>query len=280
MRPYWTGQIRLSLVSLPVEIYPAVSSYKTIPLHQLYRLNKKRIQHQNVVDDEPVEKEDIVKGYEYKKGNYVILEKEEIDAVKIASSNVLEIVQFIDAQEIDPLYFDKPYYVVPKNDAAEEAFVTIREALKESKKYGLGQIVMAGRERLCALKACGRGMMLDLIRYKDEVREADKYFEEIDEIKVGKDQMDLAKQLIKQKSAKFNPGKFHDHYLEGLQELIDSKVENREPEYEEAKPQAKVINLMDALKKSLAEKNKKEKTKISKKPTSKKTSQIKKPKRS
>ena len=252
MRPYWTGQIRLSLVSLPVEIYAATTSYRSIPLHELYRANKQRIHHQNVADDVPVEREDIVKGYEYEKGKYVTLEKDEIAAIKIPSKKTLEIVQFVDVDEIDPLYFEKPYFVVPKDDNAEEAFVTMREAMRQTHKYGLGQLVIAGRERLCTLKPCGRGMMLDLIRYKEEVRKADNYFDEIDDIKIDPDQLNLAKQLIKQKTSHFHPEKFHDHYIEALRELIDSKIEDREPEYEEEeRPKAKVINLLDALKKSL-----------------------------
>ncbi len=269
MRPYWTGQIRLSLVSLPVEIYPAVNNYRTLPLHEIYKPTGERVRHQNVVNDEPVEREDIIKGYEYEKGEYVLLEPEEIKDLKMPTKDVLDIVQFVDADEIDALYFERPYFVVPKDDSAEDAFATIREGLRKTGKYGLGQLVIGGRERLCALKPCGRGMMLEIIRYKEEVRRADAYFEDIDDIKIDKAQLDLAEQLIKQKSAKFNPAKFHDHYNEALKELIDSKIENRKPKFEEKKPTAKVINLMDALKKSLAEKEGKPASKVPSKSKSK-----------
>ncbi len=273
MSPYWTGQIRLSLVSLPVEIYPAVSSYRSIPLHEIYKPTGERIHHQKVADDEVVEKEDIVKGFEYEKGEYAILEPEEIKDIKIPSKDVLDIVQFVNAGEIDALYFERPYFVVPKNDSAEDAFATIREGLRKTGKYGLGQLVIAGRERLCALKPCGRGMMLEIIRYKEEVRKADNYFDQIDNVKVDKEQLELAEQLIKQKTAKFDPSKFHDHYNEALKELIDSKIEKRKPKYEERKPTAKVINLMDALRKSLGEKgaDKTKKAKAAKKKPVKKT---------
>ncbi|MES2961784.1 MAG: Ku protein [Pseudomonadota bacterium] len=265
MRPYWTGQIRLSLVSLAVEIFPAVNNYRTIPLHEIYRKTGERVRHQNVVNDQPVEREDIIKGYEYEKGEYVEIEPEEIKNLKLPSSDVLEIVQFVDSSEIDPLYFERPYFVVPKNDAAKKAFAIIRESLRKTKKFGLGQLVIGGRERLCVLKPCGRGMMIDIIRYKEEVRRADAYFDEIEEVKLKQDELDLAEQLIKQKSAKFNPAKFHDHYNEALQELIDSKLHKKKVKKTiEHKSNPKVINLMDALKKSLAEKN------SPKKPTPKK----------
>jgi DNA end-binding protein Ku len=231
----------------------------------------------NVVNDEPVDRDDIIKGYEYEKGEYVLLEPEEIKDLRMPSKDVLEIIQFVKAGEIEALYFERPYFVVPKNDSAEDAFVTIREALKKTSRYGLGQLVIGGRERLCALKPCGRGMMLEVIRYKEEVRKADVYFEKIDDIKIDKAQLDLAEQLIKQKSGKFNPAHFHDHYNEALQELIDSKMENRKPEFQEPRPTAKVINLMDALKKSLAGKEKGDVEKTVHKARSKKTA--KKPKK-
>jgi DNA end-binding protein Ku len=253
MRPYWTGQIRLSLIA--VEIFPAVNNYRTIPLHEIYRKTGERVHHQNVVNERPIEREDIIKGFEYKKGEYVELEPQEIKDLKLPSSDVLEIIQFVDAAEIDPIYFERPYFVVPKNDAAEKAFAIIREALRQTAKFGLGQLVIGGRERLCALKPCGRGMLLEVIRYKEEVRRADVYFDEIDEVKISKDELNLAQQLIKQKTAKFNPAKFHDHYNEALRDLIDAKLHKHKPrKVEEKKPHPKVINLLDALKKSLDEK--------------------------
>ena len=270
MRPYWKGQIRLSLVTLGVEIYPAVATYKTIPLHEIYKPSGKRIRHQNVVDDEAVNKDDIVKGFEYEKGEYVLLEPEEIQKIKIPSSKELEIIQFVDAGSIDPLYFDRPYFVIPQNNASENAFITIRDALKETNKFGLGQLVIGGHERLCALKPCGRGMMLEVIRYEDEVKKADAYFKSIDEKKINKEQLDLAKSLIKKKSGKFDPGKFHDHYNEALQELINSKIQRRKPKYTEKKQGAKIVNIMDALKKSLGESDEKP-ARSKTKPAAKKT---------
>lgn len=250
-RPYWSGQLRLSLVSVPVNIYAAINSARSVPLHEIYRKTGERVHHQLVAGNKEIERDDIVKGYEYKKGRYVLLEPDDIKALKLPSKNTLEIVQFVASNEIEPLYFEKPYFVVPKDDNAEDAFATIREGLRATGTYGVGQLVIAGRERLCALKPCGRGMMLETIRYRDEVRKADEYFEDIDAVKVGKDELKLIEQLIKQKKTEFKPDKFHDHYREALRELIDAKMENREPEYDEEKPVGKVVNLMDALKKSL-----------------------------
>ncbi|MBX7146027.1 MAG: Ku protein [Alphaproteobacteria bacterium] len=260
LRPYWHGYIKLSLVSLPVNIYAALNRSRQISLHEIYRPTNQRVHHQNVVDGEPIDREDIVKGYEVEKGEYVIIEPEEIKKLKIPSSETLEITQFVGIDSIDPIYYETIYFVAPDGEKAEEAFVVIREALRQTNKMGLGQLAISGRERLCALKPCGSGMILQTLRYEDEIRESDPYFKDIDE-KVDKDQLDLAKELIKRKTSAFKPDKFHDHYREALQELIDAKLENRKPEkIIEDKPSAKVINLMDALRKSLKESDKKNST--------------------
>lgn len=254
-RPYWSGQIRLSLVSLPVNIYPALSRSRQVPLHEIYRKTGQRVRHQNTVDGEEIDREDIVKGYEVEKGEYVILEPEEIKALKIPSKKTLEITQFVDEASIDPIYYETPYFVTPEGKSSEEAFTVIREALRQSGKVGLGQLAIAGRERLCAIKPCGSGIMLETMRYEDEIKESDPYFDDIDEGSVDQEQLSLAKELIKRKTASFKPDKFHDHYREALQELIDSKLEGREPrDVIEEPPAGKVINLMDALRKSLKDK--------------------------
>jgi len=275
LRPYWSGQVRLSLVSLPVSIYPALSRSRTIPLHEIYRPTGQRVHHQNVVNGEPIDRDDIVKGYEVEKGEYVILEPDEIKDLKIPSKKTLEITQFVDKGSIDQVYFDTPYFVAPEGKSGEDAFVVIREALRSAGKVGLGQLAIGGRERLCALKPCGSGMMLETLRYEDEIRDSDPYFDAIGEGTVDKEQLSLAKELIKRKTATFKPDKFHDHYREALQELIDSKLEHRKPrEVIEEKPAGKVINLMDALRKSLKEQSpppkKPVKSKTAKKPVRKK----------
>lgn len=255
IRPYWSGQLRLSLVSLPVDVYPALNRSKQIALHEIYRPTNQRVRHQNVVDGKEIDREDIVKGYEVEKGEYVILEPEEIKKLKLPSKETLDIVQFVPADSIDILYFETPYFVAPDGKSAQEAFVIIREALRQSKKIGLGQLVIAGRERLCAIRPCGSGILLETLRYEDELRKSDTYFDDIEKVSLDKEQLDLAKELIKRKSATFKPEKFHDHYREALRELIDAKLQHRKPrEVVEERPAGNVINLMDALRKSLRDK--------------------------
>lgn len=268
LRPYWSGQIRLSLVSLPVSIYPALSRSRQIPLHEIYRPTGQRVHHQNVVDGQPIDREDIVKGYEVEKGEYVLIDPQEIKELKIPSKRTLEITQFVDYSAIDQIYFETPYFVTPDGKGGDDAFAVIREALRASGKVGIGQLAIGGRERLCAIRPCGSGIMLETLRYEDEIKKSDPYFGDIDKGAVDKEQLSLAKELIKRKTAAFKPEKFHDHYREALQELIDSKLEHRAPrEVIEEKPAGKVINLMDALRKSLKEKEAKP---AAKKPPAKK----------
>lgn len=282
LRPYWSGQIRLSLVSLPVSIYPALSRSRQIPLHEIYRKTGQRVRHQNTVDGEEIDRENIVKGYEIEKGEYVILEPEEIKAIKIPSKKILEITQFVDKTAIDAIYYETPYFVTPEGKSSENAFTVIRDALRQTGKIGLGQLAIAGRERLCAIKPCGSGIMLETLRYEEEIRESDPYFGDIDDNAVDKEQLSLAKELIKRKTASFKPEKFHDHYKEALQELINSKLEGRKPrDVLEEPPAGKVINLMDALGKSLRDQNSKPASKKSaaksrpKKPPSKTSARMK-----
>lgn len=254
LRPYWSGQIRLSLVSLPVSIYPALSRSRQVPLREIYRKTGERVRHQNTVDGEEIDREDIVKGYEVEKGEYVILEPDEIKALKIPSKKILEITQFVDKGSIDQIYYETPYFVTPEGKGGEDAFAVIRDALRQTGKVGIGQLAIAGRERLCAIKPCGSGILLETLRYEDEIRESDPYFEDIDSGAVDKEQLSLAKELIKRKTASFKPEKFHDHYREALMELIESKREGRKPrDVVEAPRTGKVVNLMDALRKSLKE---------------------------
>ena len=256
LRPYWSGNLRMSLVTLPVSIYSALNRAQQVPLHEIYRKTGERVRHQNVTEDgTEVERDDIIKGYEVEKGEYVLIEPDEIKDLKIPSSKTLDIGQFVGVDDIDDVYFDTPYFVAPQKDSDEQTFAVIRDALRQSKKMGLGQLAIAGRERLCAVKPYGSGLMLITLRYENEVRDADPYFEDIRAKAPASEELDLAAELIKRKTAKFEPGKFHDHYREALKELIEAKIEHREPvAVEEDKPQPKVVNLMDALRKSLAEK--------------------------
>jgi DNA end-binding protein Ku len=256
-RPYWKGQIRLALVSIPVEIYSATRSGATVAFNQIHEPSGKRIKYEKVVPGiGAVDPDDIVKGFQYSKDSYVLLDDDELEAVKLESKKTLELTQFVDAHEIDPLYYERPYYVVPADDLAEEAFVVLREALRETKKVGLGQLALRGREYIVSLKPCGRGILLETLRYADEVIKAQGYFRDIPDSKADPEMLELAEALIDKKSARFDPGRFHDRYVDALKDLIEKKrkLKGRKIHAEEEdapKRGSNVIDLMAALKKSI-----------------------------
>jgi DNA end-binding protein Ku len=257
-RAYWQGQIRLALVSIPVEVYAATKSGATIAFNQIHKPTGKRINYEKVVAGVgPVDRDEIVKGFEVSKGNYVILEDDEIEAAKVESRRTLDLVQFVDAGEIDVFYFEKPYYVVPADDLAEEAFIVLREALKAAGKVGIGQISVRGREQLVSLKPCGKGLVLETMRYEDEVRAAQSYFRDIPGDKPDKALLDLATTLIEQRTAPFEPGEFHDRYIDALKSLIEKKQKAKgrkileDVEEPEDARGSNVIDLMAALKRSV-----------------------------
>ena len=257
-RPAWRGQIRLALVAIPVEIFPATKSGASIAFHQVHEPSGKRVKYEKVVPGiGPVNVDEIVKGYEVSKGEYVLLEPEEIEAVKLESRKTLELTQFVDLGDIDAIYYDKPYYVVPADDLAEEAFVVLREALRTAKKVGVGQLAMRGQEYVVSLKPCGRGMVLETLRYSDEVNKAASYFREIGDAKPDPDLLDLAATLIAKKAGKFDAGEFHNRYVDALRLLIEEKRKKKgglviqDPDDGKPAKGSNVIDLMAALKKSL-----------------------------
>jgi DNA end-binding protein Ku len=254
-RAYWRGQIRLALVSIPVEIFSATKSGATIAFNQIHEPSGKRIKYEKVVPGiGPVDPEDIVKGYQVEKGSYVLVTDEELEGVKLESKKTLELTQFVDYDEIDVLYYEKPYFVVPADDLAEEAFIVLREALRRTRKVGIGQLALRGREYLVSLKPCGRGLVLETLRYADEVNKAQNYFRDIGEAKADEDLLDLAETLIERKTAEFDPAKFHDRYIEALEELIDRKRKGKTIETDSGETPARggnVIDLMAALKRSI-----------------------------
>ena len=260
-RAYWQGQIRLALVSIAVEVYPASKSGAKISFNQIHEPSGKRIAYEKVVPGiGPVDRDEIIKGYEVSKGEYVLLADEEIEAVKIESRKTLELVQFVDACEVDPLYFEKPYYVAPKDDLAEEAFIVLRDALRKARKVALGQLSVRGSEKLVAIKPCGKGLLLETLRYADEVRKGQAFFADIDDAKPKKELLDLATTLIEQKSASFDANEYEDRYIEALRRLIDKKAKSKskkrileDVEVPEGSG-SNVIDLMAALKKSVGEK--------------------------
>src|SRR5262245_28214425 len=252
-RAYWSGQIRLSLVSIPVEIVPATKSSSKISFHQIHKPSGSRIRYQKVVPGiGPVENEEIVKGYEIDKGKYVLLEDDEIEDVKLQAKKSIELTQFVDVDEIDQIYFEKPYFILPEEDSDAEAYVVLREALRKSKKVGLGQIVIRGQGSIVAIRANGDGLLMETLRYADELKKADTVFKDVPDTKVDPDMIELAEELIDKKTKKFDPSVFKDTYEDALRELIEAKAEHRKVRtIEEAPQSAKVINLMDALRRSI-----------------------------
>lgn len=254
-RAYWKGQIRLALVSIPVEIFSATKSGASIAFNQIHEPTGKRVKYEKVVPGVgPVDPDEIVKGFQYEKGSYVLIEDEEIESVKLESKKTLELTQFVDHDEIDVLYYEKPYYVVPADDLAEEAFIVLREALRRTKKVAIGQLALRGREYVVSLKPCGRGIVLETLRYADEVNKAQGYFRDIGDAKPDEELLDLAETLIEKKAAPFDPGKFHDRYIEALQELIEQKRKGKTVSTQEEEAPSRgsnVVDLMAALKKSI-----------------------------
>ena len=258
-RPVWKGQIRLSLVSIPVELFSAARTGAKPSFRQIHEPTGKPIHYEKVVAGVgPVDKDEIIKGFEYEKGDYVLLTDDEIDAVKLETRKTLELTQFVDACEIDPIYYDKSYFVVPTDELAEDAFRVIRDALRTSKKVGLGQLAMRGKEYLAAITPSGTGLMLETLHYEDEIRKADPFFSQISSKKAEADLLEVAEALIAKKSAPFEASAFKDHYQAALHELIGRKLKNKgrkitaEDDEEPKRPSgANVVDLMSALKESL-----------------------------
>lgn len=267
-RPYWSGQLRISLVAFGVKLFTATETKSEIRFHQLSRKTGERIKYQKTTgggdssgDGEqvaaPVQMSDIVKGYEFRKGEYVQIEPKEIENLRVPSKTTIDLTQFVDVEEVDPKFFEKPYFVAPENDAQTEAFAVVRRALAETKKIALGKIAFAGREHLVAIAPSGEdampGMMAYTMRYAEELRKSAEFFGEIKQVAIDEDQLALAKELIQRKASKFEPEKFKDEYEVALRAMVEAKVNKVTPaEEEEPAPKAgKVINLMEALRKSV-----------------------------
>jgi DNA end-binding protein Ku len=270
-RPYWSGQIQISLVQFGVKLFVATEAKSEIRFHQIDRASGERVKHQKVLasaveaspddaapQESVVERSQIVKGYEYSKGHYITLEPEELAHLRVPSKHVMEVTQFVDESAIDPEYFEKPYFVVPENEAQTEAFLTVRQALLDTGKIGLSKIAFAGREHVVAINAAGTadhpGMMAYTMRYAAELRNPAEYFRDIKKMSVSADSLDLAKELIKRKAGKFDPTRFIDGYEVAVKELVDAKLKHAPiPQDEAPAPErGTVINLMDALRKSIS----------------------------
>jgi DNA end-binding protein Ku len=275
-RPYWSGQIQISLVAFGVKLFVATEAKSDIQFHQIDRRTGERVRHQKVlasaIDRDPDEAADqtevvqrfqIVKGYEYSKGQYVTLEPEELAQLRVPSKHTMEVTQFVDQSELPPSYFEKPYFVVPENEAQTEAYLTVRKALVDSGKIALSKIAFGGREHVVAIAPTGTdgqrdsaafgGMMAYTMRYPAELRDPADYFRDIKKVSINADSLSLAKELIQRKSAKFDPSQFVDGYEAAVHELVEAKLKHAPIPQDEApkKPSGKVINLMDALRKSV-----------------------------
>jgi DNA end-binding protein Ku len=252
-RPAWKGYLKLSLVSCAVAMYTATSTSSRIRLNIINRETGNRIRNQ-AIDSETgdvVEPEDKVKGYEIDKGQYVLLEEEELDAVALESTHTIDIESFVPRHEVDEIYLDESFYIVPDDEVADEAFAVIREAMKKKEMVALGRVVMHRRERLLMLQARGKGIAATALRYKPEVRKEDAYFKEIPATRVPQDMLQLAEHILEQKKGHFDPSKFEDRYEDALGALIKAKRAGKEPPTSPAPKPSNVINLMDALRRSV-----------------------------
>lgn len=252
-RANWKGFLRLSLVTCPVALYPATSESEKISFNQLNRATGHRIKYLKVDADtgDEVPNEDIVKGYELDKGQYIEVTKEELDELALESTRTIEIDEFVDRSDIDPRYLIRPYYLRPDGKVGHDAFAVIRETIREMDKVAIGRVVLTNREHIIALEPLDKGLMGTLLRYPYEVRDPKEYFDEIDDVKVTKDMLDLARHIVDQKSGSFEPDKFEDQYETALVDLINQKRAGKPITPKERPRGENVVDLMDALRKSV-----------------------------
>jgi len=265
-RPYWTGRIQVSLVSFGVQLFVATDSKSAISFHQISRSTGERIRHQKVLQSAvdsgeetagaAVGKDEIVKGYEHRKGEYIIIEPSELENLKVPSKHTIDVSQFVEMDELLPEYIEKPYFVVPENDSQAEAFAVIRKALQKTGKVAIGKVSFAGRENVIAVRPAGDdahgGMMAYTLRYSTELRSERDYFKDLKAVEINEESLELAESLIAKKTAKLDLSRFEDGYEVAVKALIDAKVNNLPvPKDEVEQPRGNVVNLMDALRKSL-----------------------------
>ncbi len=253
-RATWTGHLKLSLISIPVRLYHAVTSMSHVRLHLLHRGCNQRIHYQSVCSKHgAVQAEQVVKGYEYEKGKYAVVDEPLLDSIKLETTKMIEIVQFIDASEFDPIYLNTPYYLAPDGPLAEEAFRVVREAMRRTGRLAVGRVVMAGREHVVVIGLRDKGLQLTTLRYDKEVHAAEPYFADIEDKPVNREQLALAERLIESKSARFDPARFRDRYDEALTQVIKAKIEGAEPVLVQEAEMGKVVDFMEALRRSVTE---------------------------
>jgi DNA end-binding protein Ku len=254
-RANWKGFLRLSLVTCPVALYPATSDTEKISFNQINKKTGHRIRYLRVDAEtgEEVANEDIIKGYPVDKDTYLEVTKEELENIALESTRTIEIDEFVKREEIDPRYIIRPYYLTPEGNVGHDAFAVIRETIRSMDMVAVGRVVLTNREHIIALEPLDKGLVGTLLRYPYEVRNEAEYFDEIDDVKITKDMLDLAKHIVNSKSGQFKPEKFEDHYETALIDLINKK-RNGQAITPRARPAAgNVVNLMDALRASLGQ---------------------------
>ncbi|MFX0546221.1 Ku protein [Roseovarius sp. S1116L3] len=256
-RALWKGQLRLSLVSIPVEIYSATKTGARVTFRQIHKPSGKRVRYEKSVDGiGPVKREDIVKGYEVGDDEYILIDPDELDEIKLETKKTFELVQFVEACEIPPLYFDKPYYITASDELAQDAYRVVRDALRQAGKVGIGQMTMRGKEYLAVVKPCGDGLLMETLHYADELREADEMFTDIADDETDKELLEVATSLIDRKTAPFDASHYSDKYAEALRDLLEAKRKDKktprvQAEGDKAERGENVVDLMSALKESL-----------------------------
>ncbi len=264
-RAYWKGYLKLSLVSCPIALFPATTEREKISFNQLNKETGNRVRYRKVDAEtgDEVPQENIVKGYEVAKGEYIELDPEELEAVAIESKHTLEIEEFVPKADIDPLYLRDPYYIVPDGDVGQQAFAVIRDAIRKEGMVALGKVVFTTREHMIALEPRDNGLVATTLRYPYEVRQAKDYFDVIEDEKVPKDMLDLAVHIVASKTGRFEPEKFEDEYENALKELLRKKQKGERIERPKEPSRTNVVNLMDALRQSVKDSGSSARRKIS-----------------
>ena len=252
-RPYWKGYLRLSLVSCPIALYPATSEREKVSFNQINSATGNRVRYRKVDADtgDEVPSEQIIKGYEVAKGEYVEITDDELQSVALESTKTIDIDEFVPRSEIDELYNIRPYYIAPDGNVGQDAFVVIRSIIEQMKMVAIGRVVLTSREHVIAIAPRGKGLMGTLLRFPYEVRDSGEYFDDIPDVELTKDMMDLARHIVETKTGHFKPQEFEDHYEHALKELIEKKAKGEKIEAPKEQPTGKVINLMDALRRSV-----------------------------
>lgn len=252
-RAYWKGYLKLSLVSCPIALFPATSEREKISFHQLHKQTGNRIRYKKVdaATGREVEPDDIIKGYEISKGEYIELDPEDIEGVALESKRVIEIDEFVAKDDIDELYLNNPYYIVPDGEVGQQAFAVIREAIRKEGMMALGRVIFTSREHVISIEARSKGLVGITLRYPYEVRNETDYFADIEDEKIPKDMLELASHIVETKRGKFDPGQFEDRYEDALRDLLRRKQKGETIERPKESRPSNVIDLMEALRKSV-----------------------------